>query len=812
MRKMLLSSFLGFFFIMISQSVNAAATVNFSTDGSVVTITTTQVGDLAAYVQSLSETEKNQLKVSGLVLVGEFGEQDLQALQNFPYTSVDMGEAKIKSYDGSADNYSAMKFSYWSATLQKVVTSKYADNNIADDIFSNCKQLTEVDFKAGVVKGFNDHKASEGYATGLKVKVGKNVSAINGGAFNRCDVLTQLTFDKDYTSGNADMLQGKTYPVELTIGDDAFADCVNLSGVEFPNRTVAIGNNAFKKAGNNTDEFSISFERRRKADDPTVSIDFDRNLTIGNSAFDECSKLKELSLPIRLSSMGEGAFAHTPNLHTMEIREDVEEARLKVIPANAFLYSGMTEISIPRSVTEIMPGAFQACTNLETVTFQEQIHTPQEPLIIHTGAFAGGDESLYKLKDVYVNVSPANRLLVCEYNAFNFTSMESQTDVDNEQLATLHFLEDDFDYYAGEWKKGLVFTQYNLNSMKDGYNGERNDITYVGEPNQQDHPEINTSSGYYEPSGYPDTRYAPANGWQQFAKTASDREILVVGNLYMTYSTDTPLGLPKGVLAFRVTEYYDMVTNAEGKTINGKLRLKHVQDVPVNTGVILISTDQYLIKPNQNNSNGAEGEVSKFYFDDPSTPNPTQFIHNEVVGGDATNYLVPAVQNVQVGPVSKGPASGTNTFQLLGTSDFDHRNFGMHKTSHQFIRVKDITMPDNRAFLSLPTSIFTNDNEGYDEGPTPIQTSAGLSATAYDPDYQQANAQVIYDYDIYSYGLVWPLLRDHESVSVVDGIDNTLSRQDDQTPKGIYTLQGVRVDRPTAKGIYIVNGKKMVLR
>ena len=733
---------MGFLCLMMSHSIYAAATV--SNDGNKVTITTTSAGELAQYMQSLSDEQKNALKVNELVLVGEFCESDFQTLQNFPYKSVDMGDAKIMSGPGSTQtNYEQMKFGYWSATLEKAVTSKYADERIPNEIFQNCKKLKEVDFKAGVVKGFNDHKTTEGYTQGLKVTIGKNVTAVNMGAFERCTALGQLVFDDDYSEGNADMLDGVTYPIPLTIGQQAFSDCNNLTS---------------------------------------------------------------LTLPLRLTTLGEGAFAKTHNLTSIDFSEDKGNSSLTVIPKNAFNESGITSVTIPKSVTEIMPGAFQACTNLETVTFQESYLSPQPPLIIHTGAFAGGDEHQYHLKDVYVNVHPQDRLLVCEYNAFNFTSMESQTDVDNDQLATLHFLEEDFDYYAGAWKKGLVFTQENLNSMKDGYKGTRNGITYIGEPNEMSHPQINRNSGYYQPDGYPNTQYAPANGWQQFAKTASDREILVKGNLYMTYSTDVPLGLPKGVLAFRVTEYFDVTTNSQGKTINGKLRLKFVQDVPVNTGVILISTDKYFVTTNKSGE-----EISKFYFDDPSTPNPTQFVHNEVVGGDATNYLVPAVSGVQVGPVSKGPYTGSNDFQLLGTSDFDHRNFGMHKTEHYFARVKDITMPDNRAFLSLPTTLFTNDNESATEGPVPIQTSAGLSASSYDPELTQANAQVIYDYDIYTYGLVWPLERDYEESGIINGIETSLDNQT-KAPKGIYTLQGVRVEKPLAKGIYIIDGKKMIVK
>lgn len=61
------------------------------------------------------------------------------------------------SGDNDTYDYSQMKFSYWSGTIEKAVTSKYADENIPNEIFQNCKNLTEVDYKAGNVTGFNDH-------------------------------------------------------------------------------------------------------------------------------------------------------------------------------------------------------------------------------------------------------------------------------------------------------------------------------------------------------------------------------------------------------------------------------------------------------------------------------------------------------------------------------------------------------------------------------------------------------------------------------------------------------------------------------
>lgn len=181
--------------------------------------------------------------------------------------------------------------------------------------------------------------------------------------------------------------------------------------------------------------------------------------------------------------MGNDAFKLTSNLSEVSIREDIEDARLEVIPSGAFENSAVTKVAIPRSVTEIKLGAFGSCYSQEEVTFQEQIvkdGETQKPLIIRTGAFATGDENRYRLTDVYAKIDPDKRLLVCEFDAFAFITLVGQTDV-TQQKATLHFINDgdaatnekNWNYYAGQWKKGLAFTQSNLNSMKDGLTGYR---------------------------------------------------------------------------------------------------------------------------------------------------------------------------------------------------------------------------------------------------------------------------------------------------------------------------------------------------
>lgn len=672
--------------------------------------------------------------------------------------------APAGSSDNDTYNYSLMKFSYWSGTIEKAVTSKYADNTISGEIFQNCKNLTEVDYKAGNVTGFGDHKTESGYASGLKVTIGKNVTSIDASAFMRCTALSTLEFDKDYANGNTDMLDGVSYPLELTIGQEAFLECTNLTGVEFPNRVVSIGNSAFKGAGTAVSEMTVSFERRSGEG---AGINFDRDLTIGEAAFQNCTKLKTLELPIRLTTMGKEAFNGTSNLTTVTIREDIEDARIEIIPEGAFQLSGITSLTVPRSVTEIQANAFGSCYNLETLTFQEQVaHNPQQPLIIRTGAFAGGSEEDYKLKDVFVEIDPDDRLLVCEYNAFHFEAIVGQTDVTSEQIATLHFPEENWNYYAGDWKRGLAFAQNNLNSFKDGFSGNR---------------------GAQQPTAASNGLVSgcePANGWQQFAITDTGIEIeLPKGKFVRSYSVSKPCEIPMFITGngrepfakfYRVTAFSDGWE--PGDAIDDKDKATAAQRtatatevdgyIPMNTGLLMVGlgdpNQSYLLYP----AYLSEETYSKTY--------------TYATSGDDANLLQPTNDEV----VTINP---TIPYPFRSKADIEFRIFGFKANSTGdggvFLRSQpNVKMKPNQAYLQLPVSMFHWGNESGDN-------QSGLD------DTQSA--------------------KDITLTFFVDENTNAISLQPASANEDngcFYTLQGVKVERPTAKGIYIYKGKKIMVK
>ena len=404
----------------------------------------------------------------------------------------------------------------------------------------------------------------------------------------------------------------------------------------------------------------------------TVSFeDGEKNLAIGEGCFNGCTGITSLSLPARLASLGRQAFANTTGVTSLSFHEN---SKITTIPEEAFKSCGNAtqaefDITIPRSVTEIQRQAFGDMWRLKTVRFTGQ--QGDDPLVIETGAFAGGTESNYILSDVYVDINPQVRKLICEYGAFSYTSMEGQTNIEHlEELTTLHFNEKYWDYYAGDWKKGVTFDQAALNSFKDGCDTTKkpmNANNMIGDNNQ-----IHANNGHIPGK-------QPANGWQQFAKTNTGIDIIVPkGKFYRTYSTPSALVRPDWMKIYRVKEFKDgfvegtsiassteqanaakkeafteeltpTVTGSDGKTYN---------IIPVNTGVIRVDNRDsealyYILELERTSAaNAYEQNASSLEYPYSKT-------------GDKVNYMYPTNGDpATIGPVEK--ENGNIAYRIFG--------------------------------------------------------------------------------------------------------------------------------------------------
>lgn len=748
-------------------------------------------------------------------------------------------------------HYVDMRFDYWKTTLQRATTSKYADDDINPEIFKECKALEYVDFKAGVVKGFGDHKTGDSYHKPLTIKIGKDVTKIENAAFRRCDVLTEVEWDT-YT---ADEKSSGSYPKSLIIEAEAFLQAKNLMSIKIPNRVTYIGDNAFEEVGtgttydvnsvdltDNSPTFELIFERRHESDTDqgSVAINCDMPLTLGTKAFFNCWYLKELSLPIRLKQMGDDCFKNSLSLTTLTMREETNSdytgEKLRTIPSGAFEYSGVHEVTIPQSITRIVNKAFGSTTGLTRVTFQDNFESPVKDLFIESGAFSGGREEGRPQLDIYVMVDPSHRKMICEYAAFNYTQTVGQTST-LQNFAILHFPEDAWDYYQGNWKRGLAFRQDNLNSMKDGYTGafggDSSQGTCVGKgtaPIGED--------GKYHTGGVDDKLIAPANGWQEFARTSTTIDIVIpnTGSFLRTYSTSTAKAIPlyaeddsqQGVNAgdpffkvYRISHFDDgwkagddvtgdpsdtpKATATEVKLhYDGQLHTNDYANayIPAHTGLLMAGF-----------GNGSVSYIvyMKNVTSGVSQPYPYVTAQNALVADDVsgyTNLLFPSCDDDGVGTITRqGTENGVPYVYLNPTYPYPY-NTSTNPLQFRFFGLGNKTVDGNKvyyfarfkaggkttrdkAYLRLTNEVFHWRN-GY------------IGSQNVDPN---ANPSVV------NPSRVALNFFDDEEESGTTGIkqvDTTAQRMDSNV---FYTLEGVRLNsRPTQRGIYIQNGRKIVIK
>lgn len=746
--------------------------------------------------------------------------------------------------------YDQMKFSYWSESLVTATTSRYADETISKEIFQNCKKITHINYLGGNVTGLNDRTTGENNYADFTVTIGKDVSKISSAAFSQSPALTGITFDKDYSSGKT--IEGKTYPVELTIEDQAFKYCRNLFTIEIPNRCTFIGDNAFQEVGTGSVTninsvgtqnytFMLTFERRNAADESTVGINCNLPLIIESSAFIDCWYLKDLSLPIRLESMGDNCFKNTVSLKTLEMREETMAAYtpaeghdvLRTIPIGAFHGSAVEEVKIPKCVTLIENGAFGDTENLKKVVFQDNTETPVKNLVVKSGAFTGGQENLRPNLDVYVMLNPAERRVICEYQAFNFTQTVGQTNTQG-GFATLHFPEEYWDYYQGDWKRGLAFRQDNLNAFKDGYNRDNEvEPDYIGKANTNE-VSISTETGKYE-TGTTATIYTPGNGWQEFARTSTTIDIIIpsTGSFLRTYSTSTPKAIPlyatddseQGVHAgdpffkvYRINHFDDKYNGSgtaptqtpeataievkEHYTLDGEYSIQdntaYEADnyanayIPKNTGLLMAGY--------------GKGAVNYIVYmadikeksNDPLKTYPWNASQNTAVVS-YPNLLYPTCANDEhttqkiIDGVEYVVLNPTYPYPYASNTVPDYRFFGLAARTvsdvkeYYFSRFKENGKSTrDKAYLKLSNDVFHWTNEG------PTASGSGLNNS-------NGSRVALNFFD-----------DEEEQTTGIKQVNNALQRMDSNV---FYTLEGVKLNsRPTQRGIYIHNGRKVVIK
>ena len=242
--------------------------------------------------------------------------------------------------------------------------------------------------------------------------ISEGVTSIGTSAFYECSGIASISFPNSLTS----------------IGSSAFYDCSGIASISFPNSLKSIGSMAFYECSGIA---SISFPNSLKSINNwafcycsgLTTITFGTGLTdIGRQAFSGCTGLTSVDIPASVTSIDEGVFGDCSKLSSITVAsgntsyKSVDDVLLTNDGTMLLAYpAGKTAASydIPSTVTTIGDNAFSAASSLTSVTIPEGVTK------IGNSAFDSSG-----LTSVTI---PANVSIILENAFFNCTNLASVT-------------------------------------------------------------------------------------------------------------------------------------------------------------------------------------------------------------------------------------------------------------------------------------------------------------------------------------------------------------------------------------------------
>ena len=144
----------------------------------------------------------------------------------------------------------------------------------------------------------------------------------------------------------------------ISIGDSAFENCSNLTSLTIPNSITTVGSNPFRGLTLQLDNRSPHFYV-----EDNVLFTADKKLLIAY-----CSRQTSYSIPNSVTSIGDGAF-WCSRLTSLTIPDLVT-----TIGDSAFYWcSSLISLTIPNSVTSIGDWAFKNCSSLTSLTIPNSV-------------------------------------------------------------------------------------------------------------------------------------------------------------------------------------------------------------------------------------------------------------------------------------------------------------------------------------------------------------------------------------------------------------------------------------------------------
>ena len=218
-----------------------------------------------------------------------------------------------------------------------------------------------------------------------KTKTGKfivpeDVKKINEFAFHDCENITEIVLPNGLKE----------------IGKAAFWGCTNMTSINIPTSLTTLGSDAFRDDSSLSSSITIpatvsiigsnAFRDCRKISSVTIA---DGVTEIGEYAFNECSKITSIELPASINLLGSSSFAET-GLTSISIPYSITN-----IPSSAFANCKLTSITLPKNLQTIDAEAFA-----DNGTNIEKVEIPESVISIGNNAFNGTNVKNFYINNI----------------------------------------------------------------------------------------------------------------------------------------------------------------------------------------------------------------------------------------------------------------------------------------------------------------------------------------------------------------------------------------------------------------------------
>lgn len=337
----------------------------------------------------------------------------------------------------------------------------------------------------------------------------------------------------------------------VTLGNNAFHNCVKLMSVNIPEAVTALPNNLFNSCRSLTGVElpsglkSIGMSAFSGCTTLTTLHIPDGVTTIGTSAFYSCSKLSTVNIPAGVTRIEGTTFSYCSSLVEFPWHDGItyigstafsgcsgikefslpNNAQLTSIQSSVFRgCTGLTKIEIPERITSIASDAFRDCDNVATIVLPSTLSS------LNTYSFGMAYD--HNLKDVYVNsTTPPS--------------------------------------FSGSGFSGYDYQVFGYADFSDPYKHYKDVVLHV-------------------PAGTAET-YKSADIWKYFAEygqimepVVDDHATVSMGARYATFCCTSALDFSQveGVKAYMATSF---------DPEDGTLSVARIDKVPATTGLLLIA-------------------------------------------------------------------------------------------------------------------------------------------------------------------------------------------------------------------------------